>query len=582
MLPPSPDAAPPATRRSVLGLRRGLTLQFFLFVILPLTVALVAVALVSQWLHQDAMRSMVAERDARTIAAAAAALDAQLAERGRWVEALAQNLQAAPDSDAQELLLEVAAASFDGGLAVVGPSGTLEAAVPDRQAWSSRPVATLLSDLPPAGAGRYSSAFLDPDGTQRVLVGARLSDGRVVVAALAPDGLAQRILSSGAQAGTGMSWLLVDAAGTVLFHQGTLLAEFPAREHPGVQQALQGASGTYYLAEATNQEHVVAYSAVPTAGWALLSEEPWDAVESPFLRNTLLAPLILIPAIVLALVVLAFGLREIVQPLRTLEQQAAELGQGHYAAIEQPVGGIAEIQRLQTALARMAAKVKSAQISLRGYLGAVTAGQEEERRRLARELHDDTVQALIALDQRAQLAQHAAKDASPIARARLSEVRTMTSGLIDHIRRVIRAMRPIYLEDLGLLPAIEMLARDVEIATGLPVAFTVSGPTRRLSAVEEIGLYRIVQEALNNTRRHAEAHSAFVSVVFDADSTRVCVSDDGRGFAVPERMTELTNAGHYGLMGIQERVDHLGGELRLISAPGQGTRVEVRIPCHPA
>lgn len=158
----------------------------------------------------------------------------------------------------------------------------------------------------------------------------------------------------------------------------------------------------------------------------------------------------------------------------------------------------------------------------------------------------------------------------------------MTSGLIEHIRRVIRAMRPIYLEDLGLLPAIEMLARDVETASGLPVTFTVSGPTRRLSAVEEIGLYRIVQEALNNMRRHADARSASVSVVFSTDSTLVRVSDDGQGFAVPERMTELANAGHYGLMGIQERVDHLDGELRLISAPGQGTRVEVRIPCHPA
>lgn len=582
MLPPTTDTSLPSTRRSVLGLQRGLTLQFFIFVILPLTVALVAVALISQWLHQDAMRSMVAERDARTIAAAAAALDAQLAERTRWVEALAHTLEAAPNPDTQALLLEMAAASFDGGLAVVGPSGTLEAAAPDRQAWSSRPVATLLSDLPPAGTGRFSSAFLDPDGTQRVLVGAGMSDGRQVVAALAPDVLAERILRPGSQAGMAMSWLLVDAAGTVLFHQGALLAEFPAREHPGVQQALQGASGTYYLPEAANQEHVVAYSAVPTAGWALLSEEPWDAVESPFLRNTLLAPLILIPAIVLALVVLGFGLREIVQPLRTLEQQAAELGQGHFTAIEQPVGGIAEIQRLQTALARMAAKVKAAQVSLRGYLGAVTAGQEEERRRLARELHDDTVQALIALDQRAQMAQHAAKDASPTARARLTEVRTMTSGLIEHIRRVIRAMRPIYLEDLGLLPAIEMLARDVETASGLPVTFAVSGPTRRLSAVEEIGLYRIVQEALNNMRRHADARSASVSVVFSTDSTLVRVSDDGQGFAVPERMTELANAGHYGLMGIQERVDHLDGELRLISAPGQGTRVEVRIPCHPA
>jgi len=255
--------------------------------------------------------------------------------------------------------------------------------------------------------------------------------------------------------------------------------------------------------------------AVPAAGWALLSEEPLDVVESPLLRNTLWAPLVLIPVIVLALIVLGFGLREIVAPLRALERQARELGQGHYelgqghyGAVDQPVGGIAEVQRLQAELRRMAQKVRLAQSSLRGYLGAMTAGQEEERRRLARELHDDTVQALIALDQRAQLALHAAREATPAARERLTEVRGMTSDLIDHVRRVIRAMRPIYLEDLGLLPALEMLARDVETDTNLKVSFNVTGAPRRLGTAEEIGLYRIAQESLNNARRHAAAQRA--------------------------------------------------------------------------
>ena len=139
---------------------------------------------------------------------------------------------------------------------------------------------------------------------------------------------------------------------------------------------------------------MAAYSPVGVIGWALVLEEPWEAVDNPFLRSTLAAPLILVPMLLIALAAIAFGLRQIIQPLRALAHGAAELGWGRFAAIEQPVGGIAEIRQPAGGADRMAQKVRMAQRSLRDFVSAITFGQEDERRRLASGLHDGTVQSL--------------------------------------------------------------------------------------------------------------------------------------------------------------------------------------------
>jgi signal transduction histidine kinase len=559
--------------------RQGLTSQFFLFVVLPLTTALVAVALGSQWVHQQAMRAMVAERDERSIRSAAAALAAQVADRRRLVLGLAQALANSPDSISLTTLGTLTA-GFDGGMAVLDSDDTVIEASNDAATWASRPLQNLLAARPATDQPYLSSSFVDSDGVRRVFIVARVNAERRVVGAFAPESLVRGGLALDEDMGMALSlsWVLIEAEGNVLFKQGELLSETPLMEHPGVADAFRGESGTRFLPGEYGQEHVVAYAPIAGTPWALLTEEPSDQVEGPLLRSSLIAPLILIPAIILALVVLGFGLRQIVQPLRALESQAADLGQGNFAAIEQPVGGIAEIQRLQAELARMATKVQQAQASLRGYLGAMTAGQEEERRRLARELHDDTVQSLIALDQRAQLAQHAAAQDTPATRGRLEEVRTMTSALIADLRRVIRAMRPIYLEDLGLLPAIEMLARDVETASGIPVAYSVVGPVKRLAAAQEIGLYRIVQEALANAARHARARTIQVKMMFVDRALHLQIHDDGQGFAPPERLSSLSQDGHFGLMGMQERAELIGAQLRIHSSPGQGTTIDIALP----
>ena len=224
----------------------------------------------------------------------------------------------------------------------------------------------------------------------------------------------------------------------------------------------------------------------------------------------------------------------------------------------------------------MATQIRAYQQSMHGYLGAVTEAQEDERKRLARELHDDTVQSLIALKQRVQLAWRKVPH-DPTSDALLSKLQEMLETTMSDVRRFSRALRPIYLEEAGLVAALETLARDMSHAE-LHIAFEVTGEVRRLAPEVELALYRIVQESLNNVAKHAHASLARVSVAFNSSTLSIRVEDNGIGFDVPERATGLVVAGHYGLMGMQERAQLVGAKLALRSQPGKGTQVEVQTP----
>jgi signal transduction histidine kinase len=369
----------------------------------------------------------------------------------------------------------------------------------------------------------------------------------------------------------------IEPGGQRLYGAGPFSTGGDPAQHPGVVQAWRGEAGAAYI-PTHGSEHVVAYAPVDIVGWALLIEEPWEAVENPLLRRTQLAPLFLIPVLAFALLLVWLGFRRIVDPLRALAAQSRDLGRGQYAAIEQPVGGIAEIQHLQSELVRMARQLQAAEHSLRGYANMVVHGQEDERRRLARELHDQTIQSLIALDQRAQMAQGAVHQAAPQSVERLAEIRRMIAELLEDVRRVIRALRPIYLEDLGLLPALEMLTHDLERTAGLQARFAVQGTPVRLPAEREIAVYRLAQESLSNVARHARATRADVTVSFSPGEFVLRVQDDGQGFDPPEVPGRHAAAGHFGLLGMHERAELAGGRLGVNSAPGRGTSVTLHLP----
>jgi len=324
-------------------------------------------------------------------------------------------------------------------------------------------------------------------------------------------------------------------------------------------------------------EHVVAYSPITPLGWALVLEEPWETVATPTLRASQMAPLVLVPVLILAVIALWFGTRRIVKPLQTLESRAATLAWGDFKTIETPVGGIEEIRQLQAELIHMARKVQAAQQSLHGYIGAITAAQEEERRRLARELHDETIQALIALKQRVQLTQLAAPRAAPESAA-LQEIASLTEQTIENLRRLTRALRPIYLEDLGLVTALEMLARETGQALNIAVEFQHHGTEKRLDPAIELALYRMAQEAFSNIAHHALASRASLSIHFAVQAITIEVTDNGKGFDLPKSPAEFAPSGHYGLLGLHERAELIGAALEIRSAPNQGTRLNIKLP----
>lgn len=559
---------------------RGLPLQMFAFTILPLAVLLVIVAFGSLKLHQQAMRTLVGERDERATRAAAAGITEQLTHRASAIRSLA--LRTEDGNDVDRILADAAffLPNFEGGLALFDDSGVLVASSDAPDIWQSRLVEQRLGETISRNASvnepQFLDAFFDPvSGEEVMLVVVTTPNDLLVVGAFYPASLARQVLSDVFSIGDQAAAFMIDKNGQPLYQMGAVTrSASELAQHPGVVDALRGDSGaTYLLGE--DGEHVIAFSPIVPVGWALVTEEPWRAVADPMLRATELGPLIMVPILFIALIGLWFGVRQIVQPLQSLAQQATELAWGDYDAITTPVGGINEIQRLQTELIHMAHKVKIAQQSLRGYLGAITTGQEEERRRLARELHDDTIQSLIALNQQVQLTQLSLDDHP--ATERLSTMQQMTAQIIADLRRLTRALRPIYLEDLGLVTALDMLARETGQALQMPVEFRVEGAERRLSSQAELAFYRIAQEALNNVTRHAQATHAAVQINFNEPTVTLTISDNGCGFEVPESPAEMAPLGHFGLLGIQERAESIGARFVIDSAPETGTRLTVTL-----
>ncbi|MFC1902256.1 sensor histidine kinase [Chloroflexota bacterium] len=227
---------------------------------------------------------------------------------------------------------------------------------------------------------------------------------------------------------------------------------------------------------------------------------------------------------------------------------------------------------------KVSEELRVIQQNLRFYLQEATRAQEEERKRISHELHDDTIQALVVLSRQLDALASGDKGLSDETRLRLEGLWQQTDNILRGVRRLSQDLRPAALDRLGLLPALEWLASNVTEHSGIATEVTVVGKERRLSEETAIALFRIAQEALRNVWRHSGAASIKIAVRFDESKTRITISDNGKGFDLPDNVGDLAKVGKLGLTGMQERAQLVGGTLKVQSQPGKGTTITIESP----
>lgn len=217
------------------------------------------------------------------------------------------------------------------------------------------------------------------------------------------------------------------------------------------------------------------------------------------------------------------------------------------------------------------------QTQLRTYAGRILEAQEEERRRIAHELHDEALQRVVVLCRQLHEIEESLTVGSPQARAHLHTATDTAEGLMSELREFTRQLRPPALDELGVVTCIRRMVSDLSLQTGIDGVATIDGQERRLGSDLELGLFRIAQESLRNVERHADASRLWLRLTFAPGHIQLSVADDGRGFDLPAPVVQGSTGG-LGLLGMRERAALLGGELDIETEPGQGTSVTAVIP----
>jgi signal transduction histidine kinase len=308
-------------------------------------------------------------------------------------------------------------------------------------------------------------------------------------------------------------------------------------------------------------------------------QEPWEAIVGPVVYYQWGVGVLLALGAVLSLTMLSLSISRVMRPLTTLAREVQHIAPGH---VFHPlkVEGPLELRALISAFNQMVIRLAEQQSALRQYAVQVLQSQEEERQRLARDLHDGTVQDLVGLTQRIELCRNALEHDPEATSRRLDELQSLARLTLDDVRRMSNDLRPHILENLGLPAALQALCDG--LTQQMPCAQVrceIAGRQRRLSPELELAVFRIVQEALTNVRKHASnASQVNVTLSFDEAGIFVVTQDNGPGFSAPDAQA-LVRTGHLGLAGMVERARLFGGALDVMSAPGQGTTITLRLAC---
>jgi signal transduction histidine kinase len=552
--------------------------------------------------------------------AAAGQLDEALTGDLEALQRIASSLSLDPEArhmDRERELLRRAYLGFRfvGGVFLLDGQGTLLLEEPQH----ARPVAPP-PDLPElrevlrSGRPRVSGLVRDGDAF-RIYAMVPVSSWRGSVAGIV-GGLVDPNMprQSGALrrlAPEGQGWAdLVGPEGTVLASTDRTRVHRPgtcgptATRHIREHRPFAGRCGDCH--QPGDEPSVLAFAPLSAAPWGVALVQP----ESVVLATSGALPRSL-PLVALGVLLLAGGFawgatRSITRPVGVLTAEAEKIASGR---LDEPIPDLGrdEVGRLGRSLDRMRASladamglVARANSELEGrveertrelhqayqklrdrdeqrarLLRTVITAQEDERKRIARELHDETTQSLAVLVMGLESAVAALRSGER--EPRLDEVKALAVHILDEIHRLILDLRPSVLDDLGLYSAVRWYAERHLGERGISLRCELGpAPRTRLAPEVEIAVFRICQEAINNVLRHARADSVLIQLEAARGELRIEIEDDGQGFdpegpGPPDRP-------HYGLLGIQERAELLGGSATIESAEGQGTRVVVRVP----
>jgi signal transduction histidine kinase len=329
------------------------------------------------------------------------------------------------------------------------------------------------------------------------------------------------------------------------------------------------------------EEIIVSYAQLPWRPVSLIMEEPWSMVMSPSFYYQLILIGLLVLGTIFSLYMLSLSVGRVTGSIAKLADNATHAIPG---SLFRPMAeqGPLELRLLIKAFNKMVVQLAEQQSSLRQYAHKALLSQEEERQRLSHELHDGTMQDLVGLVQRVELCRSEMERDPVLARRRLDELQDLLEQTLGDVRRISNALRPSILEDLGLPAALQALCNDLQKQMpSIQCQCVVTGGERRLSSDLELAVFRVVQEALGNIRKHVHSVTRVeVEMEFRESEIRTVVRNDGPVFPTPD-VRSLVRNGHLGLAGMYERARLFHGELHISSDPAMGTTVKLRLPCPP-
>jgi signal transduction histidine kinase len=492
------------------------------------------------------------------------------------------------------------------GLAIVQPDGRVMWAQP--AAWfaaMSPALAASVADATSGGAAPLPPIALAPNVHLTALT-VPLADGTLLVGAVDLERLSLAAAFDD-RTGAPVDFEIMDPRGIVRA-AGAMADVGRASEHLAILAPLVKPGQTAVaFHNVPGHPHYVAYTPLPGyPGWAVNLEEPRDVVLS--LPNALRSGLLALGlAIVAGMSTLAFfDTKGVLRPLARLRTAAEHIAGGNlnnavHVERRDEVGALAQAfeamrvklrtsrdeiaawnQELEDRVASRTRELSAAHAHRRQLLEQILVAQEDERRRIARELHDEIGQGLTALVLQLSAAESALPEAGPV-RPQLETIRAQTSEMIGNVRRLMLDLRPAVLDDLGFIPAIRWCVEAHLTPAGIDQQIAISGMDEhdRLPRRLELVTFRLAQEAITNVVRHAGARHVVISLARAAGALEIAVEDDGRGFEV-EPLAVPNGGRGWGLAGMRERVELLGGTLSVTSAPQRGTRVWARIPVEDA